>query len=82
MRLSPVGPRDGASASSLGTSVSGGRMACWLCPRPGPPPRSQLYRLDVAPWEEAHASTEPAPPPVGVQALQDLDDVTAVEAEL
>lgn len=50
-------------------------------PAPGPL-WSQVHRLDVAPREEADAPTEPAPPPAGVQALQDLDDVTAAEAEL
>lgn len=43
---------------------------------------SELHRLDIAPREEANAPTVPAPPPVGVQGLQDLDDVTAAEAEL
>lgn len=43
---------------------------------------SEVHRLDVAPWEEAYVPAEPASPPVGVQVLQDLDDVTAAEAEL
>lgn len=43
---------------------------------------SQVHRLDVAPREEANPPGEPAPPPAGVKALQDLNDVTAAEAEL
>lgn len=41
-----------------------------------------MHGLDVAPREETHLPAEPASPPVRVQVLQDLDDVTAAEAEL
>lgn len=46
------------------------------------PLRSQVHRLDVAPREEADPPREPAPPPAGVKALQDLNDITVTEAEL
>lgn len=81
-RLSPVGPGDGASTSPLWTSVSARCVVCRLCPHPRAPLRLQLHWLDIAPREEADASAQPAPPPVGVEVLQDLNDVTAVEAEL
>lgn len=68
--------------SSLWTSVSGGWRVFWLRPHPRAPLWSQLHWLYVAPREEANASTQPAPPPVGVKVLQDLDDVTVVETEL
>jgi hypothetical protein len=61
-----------------GHQVLGGRRA-GRCPLPW---SSQVHRLHVAPREEALAATGPAPPPVGVRPLQDLDDVTAAEAEL
>lgn len=44
--------------------------------------RSEVHRLHVAPREETNVPAEPASPPVGVQALEDFDDVTAAEAEL
>lgn len=46
------------------------------------PLQSHVHRLDVAPREEADPPREPAPPPAGVKALQDLNDVTTTEAEL
>lgn len=43
---------------------------------------SQVHGLDIAAWEEAEVPTQLAPPPVGVRALQNLDDVATAEAEL
>lgn len=43
---------------------------------------SQVYRLHVAPWEEAQAPACPAPPPVWVLTLHNFDNVTSAEAEL
>lgn len=65
---------------SLWTSVPSGQMVFQLCPWAAL--RSEVHRLDVAPWEETNVPAEPASPPVGVQVLQDLDDVTTAEAEL
>lgn len=77
---SPCGTRGGGvHVLSLDLSVGGMEGLPAL---PHGPAWSQVHRLDVAPREEAHTPAEPAPPPVRVHALQDLDDVAAAEAEL
>lgn len=77
--LSSMGPR-GVSMVSLWTSVPSGQMVFQLCTWAAL--QSEVHGLDVAPWEETNVPAEPASPPVGVQVLHDLNDVTAAEAEL
>lgn len=67
----------GVSMSSLDLS------SCKMARRPDRPPGcSQVHGLHITPWKEANAPAGPASPPVGVWALQDLDDVATAEAEL
>lgn len=88
------GPSEAVSLPGLGRAQGARRGVHGLSPdfsvlwtdgllaRPPAPLRSEVHRLDVAPGEETHLPAEPASPPVRVQVLQDLDDVTAAEAEL
>ena len=76
--LSLIGPGRGVHGLCW-TSVScvqSANSAPWV------PLWSEVHRLDIAPWEETYMPAEPASPPVGVQVLQDLDDVATAEAEL
>lgn len=79
LRCSPRPWAGGARVLSLGLSA---RWMAGPLALPLGPLGSQVHRLDIAPREEADAPAETASPPAGVKALQDLNDVTAAEAEL